>query len=139
MFNKRDRDGFIYLLTVLVVGIVATSVTASFLLMSVSAMKTGTAVQHSSQAMAIAQACAEHGIFNLMENPDYQGNEIQTYENGTCEILGVVGIGSENRTICVDASAGNSTRRLEIIIKRLIPKVQIFSWQEVSVITACSY
>ena len=42
MFNKRDRDGFIYLLTVLVVGIVATSVTASFLLMSVSAMKTGT-------------------------------------------------------------------------------------------------
>lgn len=139
MQSPRTSGGYIYLLSVLVVGMIAATVTFSFLLLATSSARTGIAVQRSAITMSVAQACAEYALRQLFENPDYTGNETRAYGAGECDILEVVGYGNENRSICIEATHGSVTRRLEILIKQLLPQVEIFSWQEVSVISACSY
>lgn len=137
--SSHASGGYVYLLTVLAVGVIASTVTFTFLLLSTSSTKTGITVMQSAAAMAVAQACAEYALQEIFENPSYVGNEVRTYGIDECEILTVVGSGNEDRAICVDATSGQSTRRLEILIKQILPKMQIFSWQEVAVISACSY
>lgn len=139
MRTHATSGGYIYLLTVLVVGVIASTVTFSFLILATSSARTSIAVQRSATTMAVAQACAEYAVRELFKDPTYTGNEVRDYGDGQCEILGVVGSGNENRSICVDATSGTVTRRIEILIKQLLPQVQVFSWQEVSIITVCSY
>jgi hypothetical protein len=133
------QGGYVYLLTVLVVGVLASAVTLSFMLLSTSALHTGVAVQQSAEALAAAQGCAEYAVHQLLTDPFYTGSETQSYGSASCDILQTVGSGNENRTICIDATAGTVTRRLEIIIQQLLPQVRVFAWQEVPIITACPY
>lgn len=139
MKYTSQHRGYIFLLSVLVVGTISLAVTASVLLLSTSAARTGLSLKHSSEALALAQACAEHALLRLRGDSSYSGNELLDLGNGTCEILAVGGTGNENRTICTEGIRGDTARRMEILVLRLFPSVTITSWQEVSLFTSCNY
>ena len=137
--NPQSRDGYIFLLSVLFVSAIAVSVVGSYLMLSIASMKNGMTFQSSSQSLELAHTCAERGLLKLFEDSGYAGSETLNFTEGTCEILKTGGFGNENRTVCVEGISGAHTRRFEIIISALLPSIQIYSWQEVATITACSY
>ena len=133
------HTGYIFLLSVLVVGAISLAITTSVLLLSTSAARTGLSLRNSTESLALAQACAEHALLALRSDSGYVGNETLAIGNGTCEILSVGGTGNENRTVCTEGVRGDTARRLEILIIRLLPRVTITSWQEVTDFVSCSY
>tara|TARA_Y100000310_G_C20557294_1_gene751222 strand:- start:334 stop:756 length:423 start_codon:yes stop_codon:yes gene_type:complete len=139
IISNPQRSGYAFLLSVLVVGAISLAITTSVLLLSTSAARTGLALKHSSESLSLAQACADHALLSLRSNSNYSGNEILTIGNGTCEVLTVGGTGNENRTLCTEGLRGDTARRIEILVTRLLPSVTITSWQEVTDFVSCSY
>jgi hypothetical protein len=133
----RAKQGYILLITILVIGIISSAVLSSLLMLGMSAGNLTLSVQQSSQALGTAQGCAEYALRALRASPNYVGNESLTIGTGDCDILQVGGIGNNNRTICVDAQVGDTVRRLEIVINQLLPQTKIYSWQEVPAFTLC--
>ncbi len=123
----------------LFVSAVAVSVLGSYLLLSIAAMENGITFQASSQALENAQTCADRGLMNLFLDSGYTGGETVVLSYGSCEILQPGGFGNDNRTLCLEGISGAHTRRIEIVVERLLPSIQIYSWQEVATITSCSY
>ena len=134
---SEQRPGFILLITVVIIGAIASAILASLLLLGTSASQVSFSVYQAAQAKAHAEACTEYALQKLRDNPSYSGNETKTLSEGTCDILTVGGIGNENRTLCVEGGAGDSVRRIQIIIERLLPSIRIGSFEEVAVFTLC--
>lgn len=139
MTHMRIRNGYIFLLTVLVTGAISMAIVISLLLLSIAAERTGLSLQQSSQSFALAQLCAEHALLSLHEDLGYTGDEQLERSYGTCDILVIGGSGNSNRTICTEGISGNTVRRFEILVRKVIPSVEIYSWQEVELFTACAF
>lgn len=139
MKKLRTRNGYIFLLSVIVTGVISMTIVLSLLLLSISAERTGFALQESSQSLSLAELCAEHALLILHENAGYLGDETIEKDYGECYVLFVGGSGNENRTVCTEGISGDTVRRLEIVVQRLIPSVTIYSWQEVEEFTICEY
>ena len=134
---KHCRSGYVLLITVLVVGSIASVILTSLLILGTSASQIGLTVQQASQALAESQACAEYGIAQLRTSLSYAGNEVKTLTTGTCEILQIGGTGNNNRILCIEGQTEDVTKRLEIIISQVLPQTKIDSWKEVSNFTLC--
>ncbi len=132
-----SHTGYIMLITVLFVGIIASAILTSLLLLGTSANQVSLSVVEANHSLAIAQGCAEYGLLKLRQSPSYAGNEFLTIGNHQCEILPVGGIGNNNRVLCTEGKIGDSVRRLEIVINQILPQTKIYSWQEVSVFSIC--
>lgn len=133
----KNRDGYIYLLMVLFVGIIALTVLGSYMLLSVTAMQSGRSVQLSMQALSNANTCIERAMYSVQNNIDYSGNETLTLTEGTCTLELIGGTGTQDRTICATGNDGNATRRIEVYLNTLLPMIQIRSWSEVTSFTLC--
>jgi len=133
------RRGYIFLISVLFISAIVLSALGSYTLISIGILQNGITFQASAQALENANTCVEHGLMELFIDNGYVGNELRTLDDGTCEILQPGGYGNANRTLCVEGISGNHTRRMEVVISRILPSIQIYSWQEVSIFTACSY
>lgn len=139
-FDLRPfRKGYVFLISVLFVSAVAVSVLGSYLLLSIAALENGVTFQASTQALENAQTCAERGLMSLFLDSGYTGTQTFTLTDGTCSILQPGGFGNDNRTLCLEGVSGAHTRRIEIVLERLLPSIQVYSWQEVATITSCSY
>lgn len=133
----RSHDGYILLMTILIIGTVATAIVASLLFLGSTSSDISLAVQQSTEAMALAQGCAEYALQTLRENPAYLGDQTVSLGSGQCEILPVGGTGNTNRLLCAEGRVGQNYRRLEIIVQEVLPQTKIYSWQEVSVFSLC--
>lgn len=140
MIGKRShatKDGYILLISVLIVGAISSAILSSVLLLGISMNQVSLSVLQANQALALAQGCAEYGLLHLRQSPSYAGNEFLTIGGQQCEILPIGGIGNNNRVLCTEGVMGDSVRRLEIVINSVLPRTTIYSWQEVSVFTLC--
>lgn len=131
------RHGYVFLITVLVIGAVAASTAISLILLGLAAEQTGLTVVQSAQAYELAQTCAERTIRSLRADPVYGGNETFTLTGGTCIVSPIDGSGNNSRVVCVEGQSGNAVRKFQISIRELYPAVRISSWQEVSMFTLC--
>lgn len=137
MIRIRSRPGYIFLITVLVIGVIATATASSLLLLGWAAEQNGLLVQQSAQAYEFAQTCAERGLREMRRDLNYAGNTTFSFERGSCTIGRIGGAGNEKRMLCVEGYSGDSTRRMELSIDRLYPTVTIRSWEEVSSFSLC--
>lgn len=138
-FYVQKRQGYIFLISVLFVSAMVISAIGSFTMISIGSLQNGLTFQSSAQAMENANTCAEVGLMKLFLDNGYTGNESLSLGDGTCEILQPGGYGNSNRTLCVEGMMGSNTRRMEVVVSTLLPSIAVYSWQEVSTITACSY
>lgn len=137
MMFQRAHKGYVFLVTVLMVGAISSATLVSLLLLGWAAEQNGALAVHAQQALEYAQTCAERSLRSLRLDPTYPGEQRYKFGNDSCYIRVIGGAGNYNRTLCIQGVATNVTRRLEIRINRLFPSVQIGSWQEVSSFTQC--
>lgn len=131
------RRGYVLLISVIVIGAVASTIVASLMLLGITASKVGQSFRASTQALELAQACAEVALHSLRQSPSYAGDEVFALDTGVCEILTIGGAGNNSRLLCVEGRAGDATRRIEIVVKQLLPRTIIDTWSEVYAFTLC--
>jgi len=133
----RARPGYIFLVTVLVIGVVASATASSLMLLGWAAEQNGLLLVQTNQAYEYAQTCMERTLYELRTDLSHAGDKTITFTYGSCQIELVGGDGNENRTICITGYSGDSVRRLEMSIARIYPSVRIRSWQEVAEFSLC--
>lgn len=135
--TRVKRKGFILLISILIIGAIASAILSSLLLLGMSANQVSLSVQQSEKALATAQACAEYALLKLRQSPAYDGNEFLSFGDDQCEVLTVGGIGNNNRAVCTEGTSGEAIRRLEIAINQVLPQTTLYSWQEVGIFSLC--
>ena len=134
---SAKRSGYMLLISILAIGVIASAVLTSLLLLGTSAARVSLSMQESNQALSTAQACAEYALMNLRTSTSYGGNITLPLPNGQCTIRVIGGAGFVNRSICAQGQSGNAVRRLEILVSQVVPVTTIASWQEVGAFTLC--
>ena len=124
------RNGYITLISVLVIGAVGIAITVSLLLLGLGSSRTSFAYEQSNQAKGLANACAEEALQQIRDSTSYAGSGNLTQAQGTCTYT-VTNTGGQNRTITTTGSVGTIIRKLQIIISNITPLIQVVSWQEV--------
>ena len=135
--HHRRRKGFIFLVSVLVIGSIAADIAISLVLLGVAALQRGISVVQSAQAYEYAQTCAERAIRRLQTDLSYDGGEVITFSSGTCSIAHTGGSGNTDRVLCVRGVSGQATRSVEISIAHVYPNVKVVSWGEVESFFRC--
>jgi hypothetical protein len=138
ILRLRRRPGYIFLISVLVIGAVASATSVSLILLGLASEQSGLTVVQSAQAIELAQACAERALLFLRSDLSYGGGETLVIPGGTCVIHHVGGSGNADRTLCLEGVSGLSTRRIEISVSAVYPSMLIGSWQEVDSFALCS-
>ena len=137
MMIRSSHSGYIFLVSVLVIGAIATATTLSLLLLGWAAEQDGFLAIQSHQALENAHTCAERTLLSLRKDPTYGGDETFTLTNGSCTVREIGGSGNENRTVCVEGDDGLTVERMEIKIAHLFPFIVVGSWQNVSDFSLC--
>jgi hypothetical protein len=134
----RAHNGYIFLVTILVVGVIAAATATSLLLLAWAAEQNGLIVVQSQRAYEYTQTCGERALRLLRKDASYGGSSSYSFTYGSCSIGVISGAGNEDRDVCVTGTSGDSTRRMQIEIKRIYPSVLIENWKEVEAFTLCS-
>ncbi|MEK7588328.1 MAG: hypothetical protein AAB438_00740 [Patescibacteria group bacterium] len=124
------KNGYITLISVLVISAISISVTISLLLLGLGSSRTSFAVQQSDQAKGLADACAEEGLEQIRSDVNFVGNGNLILGNGTCT-YNVVNNGGQNRTIDATGTVDSVIRKVSVIINDINPLIVVVSWQEV--------
>lgn len=130
MFNDNRQSGFAILLSVLVLGAVASSIVIGMLVGSIISSKKTIAESVGSEALFAADACVEEALQQLYANPSFSGSGNLTLTNSGCSYT-VTNIGGSDRQIDATGTAGNHTRRIQVVVTAAAPQISITSWQEV--------
>lgn len=128
-YNERQK-GFITLISVLVVGAVGVAIALSLLLLGIGSSRTSLAIEQSSQAKALANACAEEALQQIRDSTPFTGSGNLTLGQGIC-VYTVTSQGAQNRTINVSGMVGTIIRKVKVVINKINPIITITSWQEV--------
>ncbi len=127
----RHSNGYITLISVLVVGAVGIAVTVSLLLLGLDSSRTSFAYEQSNQAKGLANACAEAALQTIRDNTSYVGTGNIALGQGNCSYT-VSSEGGENRTITATGIVDIINRKVEVVIDDINPQINIASWQEVA-------
>lgn len=128
----KTTNGYITLLSVLIVGAVGVVLSTSLLLIGLDFSRTSLAFQQSNQAKALANACTERALNNLRLSLTYAGGETLNFGQGFCQVVGVLGSGNANRTIEAIGNVENMIRKVKVVLAEVRPRILIVSWQEVA-------
>ncbi len=88
-------------------------------------------IQQAYQAKGLARACADLGLLQIHNNITYVGSGNLTLSAGTCTYI-VTSSGGSNRKVVSSGVVSLVTKKIEITINALSPKIVISSWQDVS-------
>ncbi len=132
---KKQPSGYVLLLSVIFLSVIAVTITGSLLLLGLARGQTGFAQQQAAQARGLAEACAETALVSLQQDASYAGGEVITLGNGsTCQILPVT-FSAPDYTVDTQAAVGAAIKNIEIQTQPTIVNsstvMQIDSWQEV--------
>lgn len=128
-YNKTQR-GYIALISVLIIGAVGMAITVSLLVLGIGNARTSFALVQSSQAKALAGACAEEALQEIRDNTAYTGSQTSSIGQGLCTYT-VTDQGQQNRRVEASGSVDATIRKIEINITNINPAIEIDSWEEV--------
>jgi len=126
----NSTEGYITLISVLVVGAVGVAITLSIILLGLGSSRTSFAVEQSGQAKSLSNACVEEALQQIRDNTSFTGSGNLTLGQGTCTYV-ITSQGGSNSTINVMGTVGRIIRRVKVVITATNPLIVILSWQEV--------
>ena len=134
-----SHPGYIFLVSVLVIGAIAISTAVTLVLLGLAASQSGFSISQSAQAYENARSCIEMALRSLRADVSYGGNETVALSGGiTCRLEPIGGSGNDNRTICAEGTTAGLTRRLQVRVAHIYPSVQIADWEEIADFTFCT-
>lgn len=132
MKRYKQKNGYIALITVLIVGALALSFAISTAILAIDQGKNSLLIQNSAEADSLARSCAEKALIELKTSVTYGGNETINLGNGQCQILPIEDLGDESRLIKVLSNVNSVVKRQEIQISQINPTITIDYWKDVS-------
>ncbi len=133
----RSRDGYVFLVSVLSVGAMVTLIVSVLLLISTTLARSAITLEQSSRALGYVHACMERALLAVRADQSYAGEQTVTFDDGSCRILALGGVGAIDRTVCAEGRSGEAVRRMEADIAMLFPAAQVRSWGEVPAFSLC--
>lgn len=125
------KNGYITLISVLILGAAGIAITVSLLLLGVGVSRTSFAHEQSAQARSLANACIEEGMEQIRESTSFTGSATLSFSMGSC-IYTVTSQGGQNRTVTASSTVGTVVRKANVVINKITPTITIVSWQEVA-------
>ena len=129
---KSKNEGYIALVTILIISAVVLVIAVNAGLLGISESDMGLIKNQASEAYYLASACAEYAVAKLKDKLNYPGNETLNIGDGSCYIYQPEGSGNQDRVVKTTGTIYNLTRKIKININRVRPETEIASWQEVS-------
>lgn len=126
--RPATRPGVMLLLTVLITGAVALTVSIHLALRGVGELDMGFAGSQTQRAFAIAEGCLEEALLSLSQDPSYAGGDLRLGA-GSCTIE-VQGEGGE-RTVVVRAVLDRWIRKVQVHVDISTPSITFLEWREV--------
>lgn len=128
----RNQQGFIALISVLIIGAVVLVISIGLSLRSVGETNMALSEQESHRALALANLCAEQALMKLESVLNYAGNESIIVGSESCTIRPVTGSGNLNRTVETQSTVSGYTKKVRVVVSRISPTIQITSWGEIA-------
>ena len=125
------NNGFIALISILIIGAVILTVSIGVSLRSIGETTMSLDQQESRKALALANLCAETALMRLESVLNYGGSESIMIDGETCDILLVTGSGNLSRTVKTQSTVSGYTRKIKVEVSQVSPIMQISSWEEV--------
>jgi len=129
----NNNQGYIALITVLVVLAVSMIVAISAVLNSTNEMQMGYTSGKAEETFNVADACAEEAMLRLKREPHLSAISDLSIGAGSC-IIEIQNLGAENRRLKITGQVGNIYRLIEIELT-VGSDWQVTSWQEVGEFT----
>lgn len=127
---KENSDGYVLLISVLILGAVGLAAVLSLILMGVSSSRSALAIQQSAQAKFLADTCIESGLEQIRESNSYTGGNTLGFGANSC-VYEVFNLGGNIRQVNATGIVDQAVRKVKVITSSLSPKIVISSWQEV--------
>lgn len=129
--KKGTPQGYIALISILIVGAVGVSIGFSVVLLGLGFSKSSFTLDQSGGAKALVNACAEDALQEIRDFTLYAGTDSLSLGEGSCSFT-VIKTGGQNREIEVSGTVGAVTRRAKVVIDAINPQISITSWQELA-------
>ncbi|HSD55623.1 MAG TPA: hypothetical protein VLA92_00560 [Candidatus Saccharimonadales bacterium] len=125
------QDGYIALISVLVIGAVSTAAALVLLSTGADSQRTALVAQQSTQARSLAMACAEEALQVVHDDTSYVGTGNLSLGQGSCSYT-VTNTGGSNRTITATGTVGTVVRKIQAYATIESSSISVSLWQEVS-------
>lgn len=125
------RNGYITLLSVLIISSVGLAITVSLILLGLGSSKSSFTIERSAQAKALAGACVEQALQEIRDSVAFSGTGNLTLSHGNCTFT-VTSAGGENRSIISSGQVGTVIRKARITLSQINPQINVSSWQELA-------
>ncbi|NCT00148.1 hypothetical protein GW765_04210 [Candidatus Parcubacteria bacterium] len=129
--TQHNQQGYVILITILIIGAVSATIAISLLLLSIQASKNARVKELSIIARVYADTCAESALQEIRDSTPFTGTQTLTFSEGECTYTVTSG-GGQNRTVMASSTVDTIIRRVEVSIDKINPQINIISWQEVS-------
>jgi hypothetical protein len=127
-YNKNN--GYIVLLSVLLVGAVASAIVITSLTLGLDRSRTAFTALNSTQALMLAETCAEVSLQEIDNDNTFTGSATLNPPEGECQYT-VVDIAEGVKEIRARGEKHNNIRKVLIETQELDPEIIISSWKEV--------
>jgi len=131
MNSTKETKGYMTLISLLIVGAIATAITTTTILLGVGSTRTALAKQESSEALYLTNACAEEALQRIREETSYTGTDGLILDNGSCQYT-INDMGEERRTINASGTVNQVVKKMQLEISRINPQITVDSWKEVA-------
>lgn len=130
--NKKLKNGFVALISILIIGAVVLVISIGLSLRSISETDMSLSQQQANNALSLANLCAEQALMKLESVLNYSGSETLNIDGNSCSILAITGSGNTNRIVTTQSAVGGYTRKVKVVVSQISPIMQISSWNEVA-------
>ena len=115
------------LLSVLILAVVGVTISTTLLMLSIAGSQTTGTLEESQKARALANACAEKALQQLVSSSAYLGSGSLTVGSNTCNYSVATNDTSSDK-ILASSTVGQTTRKF--LAKITIPGLVMMTWQD---------
>lgn len=129
--QSKPKNGFVILLSVLVMGAVGLSIALYLLSAGLVFSKSSFNLEQSGQAKFLANTCVEDALFKISACTSTIGNYSLNLTEGNCTYT-ISKPSEETRTITSQGNVDNVIRKVKLEVDSLVPVISVKTWQEVA-------
>jgi hypothetical protein len=127
MQSSKLQEGYIAILTVLIISVVVLAVATTVSLLSIGEAQSGLALFKGEDTLTFVESCMEDALLKARNNNSYTGGTI-TRPEGTCSIT--VSKAGTTWTVTATTTATQYVRTVQAVVTRGTA-VTITSWKEI--------
>ncbi len=127
---KIRNEGYVALISILIVGAIGLSVATSLVLLGLGASRSSFVLEQSNQAKALANACVEEALQQVWDDDAYIGMGNLIFGQGNCSYS--VSSPMAPKTIAAIGRVGTVVRKISVTVDQFRPYLQVNPWQEVA-------